>query len=197
MNTEIEAKWLDIDSKKFREKLNEVGATLVHAEVLMRRKNFDYPDKRLMKVGGWIRVRDEGDKITLSYKQLNDRSLHGTQEVEVTVDNFNRTCELLTDIGLEAYTYQETKRESWELSGADITIDTWPWIPTFVEIEGSSEKLVHTVAGKLDLNWERAVHGSVETVYQKHYDFTEEEIDGWSEITFISPPTWLLNKKIL
>ena len=40
------------------------------------------------------------------------------------------------------------------------------------------------------------MHGSVETIYQMHYDFTEEEIDGWESITFIAQPDWLLAKKL-
>lgn len=46
----------------------------------MRRKNYDYPDKKLEKVNGWARLRDEGDKVALSYKQLNDRSVNGMKE---------------------------------------------------------------------------------------------------------------------
>ena len=83
MQTEIEAKWLDIDLAKMRKRLLEVGAKLFAKERLMTRKVYDYPDKRLEKIGGWIRVRNEGDKITLSYKQLNDRTVHGTKEVTV------------------------------------------------------------------------------------------------------------------
>ncbi len=80
MQTEIEAKFLDVDVEALRKKLEEIGATQEHPEIFMKRKVFDYPDSRLEKKGGWIRVRDEGEKITLSYKQLNDRSLHGTKK---------------------------------------------------------------------------------------------------------------------
>jgi len=93
METEIEAKFPDIDVDALRAILKEKGAHLVYPEVLMRRKTFDYPDRRLSKIGGWIRVRDEGNEITLCYKQLNDRTLHGTKEVNVIVDDFDRTCQ--------------------------------------------------------------------------------------------------------
>lgn len=88
METEIEAKFPDIDIETLRANLKRIGAFLEHAEVLMRRKTYDYPDHRLREVGGWIRVRDEGDKVTLSYKQLNDWTLHGTKEINVVVDAF-------------------------------------------------------------------------------------------------------------
>ena len=111
MQTEVEAKFPDIDSKSFREILNKVGAKQEYPEVLMRRRNFDYDDHRLEKNGGWIRVRDEGDKVTLTYKQLNNRTLRGTKEIEVIVNDFDKACNLLTSIGLVSKAYQETKRE--------------------------------------------------------------------------------------
>lgn len=195
MDIEIEAKFPNIDARAVRVKLQALGAKRVHSEILMRRRNFDHPDDRLEKIGGWVRVRDEGAKITLSYKQLNDRTLHGTQEVAVVVDDFEKTCAILIAIGLEAKAYQETKREKWLLGDVEVTIDTWPWIPTFVELEGPSEAAVRKAASELDFDWNRAMHGSVETVYQMHYDFTESEIDHWPSITFIDPPAWLLAKE--
>ena len=195
MKTEIEAKFPGIDPVSLRVKLEEISAERLYPEVLMRRKTFDLPDRRLYKVGGWIRVRDEGDKITLSYKQLNDRTLHGTKEITVLVNDFEETCSLLREIGMEEKSYQETKREAWKHNDVEITIDTWPWVPTFVEIEGPTEELVRTTAKSLGLDWSAAMHGSVETIYQMHYNVTDKEIDSWPSITFIDPPGWLLVRK--
>lgn len=191
MNVELEAKFLDIDVKKLRALLTEKGATLIHPERLMRRKNFDYPDGRLEKIGGWVRVRDEGDKVTLAYKQLVHRGLDGTKEISLTVENFDTITNLLLAIGLENKSYQETKRERWDLDGVEVTIDTWPWIPTFVELECVSEEKLKETAQQLGLDWSIAMHGSVETAYQAYYSVSEEEIDGWENITFIPIPDWL------
>ena len=195
MQTEIEAKFLDIDTEKFKILLKESGATLVHSERLMKRKVFDYPDSRLEKIGGWIRVRDEGDKITFSYKQLVDRTIEGTKEISLVVDNFDKACDLLLAIGLDSRSFQETKRERWDLDGVEITIDTWPWIPTFVELEGVSEDKLKETALKLGLDWSNATHGSVETAYQAYYNVSEEEVDSWESITFVSVPEWLEIKR--
>lgn len=91
MHTELEAKFLDIHPEALLEKLKARGAKQVHEERMMRRKIFDFPDRRLEKTGSWIRVRDEGDKITMSFKQLIDRSLYGTKEMTVTVSDFEET----------------------------------------------------------------------------------------------------------
>ncbi len=194
MNTEIEAKWLAINSADLRRALQQAGAILVFPERLMTRCNFDYPDKRLERIGGWVRVRNEVDKITLSYKQLNDRTVYGTKEVNVVVNDFQSTCKLLEPIGLEQHSFQETMRESWRFGDTEIEIDTWPWIPTFVEIEAKSEGQPFRVAKKLGLSRSEALHSSVEIAYQAVYDMSESEVDGWKEIRFVDTPHWLQKK---
>ena len=195
MHTEVEAKFPNIDPAALREKLRSAGAILEYPEVLMRRRNFDFENRGLEKTGKWIRLRDEGNKVTLTFKQLNDRTLHGTKEVEVIVDDFDKTCELLLAIGLKLKSYQETKREKWKLNGVEITIDTWPWIPTFVEVEATDKASVRKTVELLGFDWNQAMHGSVENIYQMHYDFSDEEIDHWESITFIPEPEWLMVKK--
>lgn len=196
MKTEIEAKFLNIDTDKIRAKLKKVGAILVYPERFMKRKTYDYPDERLKKIGAWIRVRDEGDnKITLSYKQLLDRSLHGTKEITLDVSDFETMCDFLQASGFDCKSYQETKREKWMIGESEITIDTWPWIPVCLEIESPSEDEIHKISDLLCFDWKEAIHGSIENAYQAVYNVTEEEIDSWEEITFIPVPDWLEIKK--
>lgn len=195
MDTEIEATFTNIDSENIRIRLQNLNATCIHSQRLMRRKNFDYPDARLYAVKGWVRLRDEGDKVTLAYKQLMDRTIQGMKEVSVEVHSLEETEKFLKAIGLEEKSYQETKRESWELNGVQIEIDTWPWIPTFLEIEGATEELVKETSVKLGFSWDHALHGSVENVYQEVYDVTEEEIDDLTVITFNDVPQWLEDRR--
>lgn len=195
MQTEIEAKFLNVDHNELRQKLRRAGAKCVQPMRLMRRRNFDHPDGRLEKIGGWVRVRDEGDKITLSYKQLNNRSLHGTMEVNLIIDDFESACHFLESIGLVQKSYQETRRESWEYNESLIELDEWPWIKPFVELECPTEDKIKTAAKQLGLEWSLALHGSVENAYQAEYDLTEAEIDSWPEIKFGPVPKWLEPKR--
>ncbi len=188
METEIEAKFLNIDPEAMRRKLKESGGVLVHPEVLMKRRVFDHPTN---KQGDWFRVRDEGGKITMSYKKVIDRTVHGTKEISLEVLDFDAACAILAAAQLRPKAYQETRRETWNLHGAEVTIDTWPWIPTFIEIEAPSEEQVRNAAAALGLDWNTALHGSVEPAYQQVYEVTEEEIDGWTEIVFGPVPDWL------
>lgn len=168
---------------------------MVQPERIMVRRPYDFPDKRLEKIGGWVRVRKEGDKTTLCYKQLNDRTLHGTKEITVVVDDFDVTCKFLEAIGLVSKSYQETKRESWKLGEVEIELDTWPWVLSFIEIEAPSEEKLRESAAKLNLDFSDALYGSFEPVYQAVYDVTEEEIDSWLEIRFVDIPDWLEIKR--
>ena len=192
MEIEIEAKFLDIDPEAMRKQLRDLGATLVYPEVLMKRKVFDHPTN---KQSDWLRVRDEGDKITMSYKQVVDRTVHGTKEITIEVSNFDDACAILAAAQLRPASYQETRREKWILGNAEVTLDTWPWIPTFVEIEASSEEELKATAQSLGLDWAQALFGSVEPAYQKYYDVTEADVNSWQEIVFSPVPIWLLKQK--
>ena len=197
METEIEGKFLDINVEEIKNKLKSLNAKMTHKERLMNSAIYDYEDKRLGKIGGWIRVRDEGNKVTLSYKQLNDRTLHGTKEVSLTINNFENACLFLESIGLKKKTVEEKKREEWILDEVEISIDTWPWIPTFLEMEGKNEKSLRNVCKKLDLNWDEVIHGSVEAAYQKYFNVTEDEVSNWASFVFTdNVPAWLEEKRI-
>lgn len=194
MQTEIEAKWLDIDKNELRAKLKKIGAELVHPERLMRRSNWDYPDRALARKGGWVRVRDESDKVTLSYKQTTDYSLHGTQEINLIVDDFDTSIQFLKTLGLEQKSYQETRRESWRLGETEIELDTWPWIPPFIEIEAADEASLKRVAEMLELDMGQASHGSVEKAYQAVFDVSTDKLVH-TEILFTHVPDWLEKKR--
>ena len=195
MKPEIEAKFLNVDFDDMRAKLRAAGAECVHAMRFMRRKNFDHADLRLEAIGGWIRVRDEGDKVTLAYKQLDNRDIDGTKEVSVEVSSFDDTVSLLIDAGLRQISYQETRRESWVLDGTQIELDEWPWVRPFMEIEAPDAEALYAAAEKLGLKKQTALHGSVEVMYLQEYDVTEREVDGWPEIVFGPIPRWLEDKR--
>lgn len=196
MKPEIEAKFLQADHEALRARLTEIGAVCRQPMRLMKRKAYDFPDGRLRRDrNGWARVRDEGDKVTMSYKQLNDRGLDGTHEVNVVVDNFAAADDFLQRLGLVAKAYQETKRESWELPGFEIELDIWPWAEPYIEIEGPDEASLKELAMKLGLDWEKVCHGSVEIVYQGEYDVTDEDVNNIPVMRFEDPVPEVLAKR--
>lgn len=65
---------------------------------LMRRVTID--SVGMKSKNAFVRVRDQGDKVTLTYKQFDELSLHGAKENEVSVSDFDETIKLLAAAGL-------------------------------------------------------------------------------------------------
>jgi adenylate cyclase class 2 len=191
MKTEIEAKWLEIDHNEFRSRLKKLGAKQTRPLTQMVRTVFYDAERKMTKIGARVRVRDEGDRITMSYKRTDDATLTGTKEVELVVDDYERAIDFLKQIGMVQKSVEETKRESWELDGAEIDLDEWPWLPPFVEIEAADEKLLVDVVEKLGLDMKNSVSGSVNDIYELYYDVTSDEVNTWSEIKFGEAPKGL------
>jgi len=125
MKIEYEATFTNIDKQDIREKLRKIRGKLIRPEFLQKRIVFNLPREYQIK-GGWIRVRDEGDKITMSLKVVDGAGI-------------------------------ESQKEICLIDGLEITIDEWPFLEPFVEIEGDSEESVKNVAEKLGFNYKDAL----------------------------------------
>jgi adenylate cyclase class 2 len=187
MKTEIEAKFLSVDLDEVRAKLTQLGAKCVKPMRLMRRVTIDGVDMKAKDA--FLRVRDEGDKVTLAYKQFDEASVSGTKEIEVEVENFEDTVHILEQSGLPHGSFQESKRENWELNGVEIMLDEWPWLDPYVEIEADEEGKVKDLAAKLGFNWQDAVFGDVMAAYRVQYPHLKETdtVGNIAEVKFDQP----------
>jgi len=167
MNTEIEAKFINCDHKRIRHSLKELGATLKHPTRLMRRVIIDTPT--MEKKNAHLRIRDEGDKITATYKQFGSKTIDGVKEIEINVSDFETTIALFAAAGLVQSSYQETRRETWQLGEVEVVLDLWPWLNPFIEIEGLDDTSVKEAASMLGFEWKNAVFGGVLEAYRAQY----------------------------
>jgi len=195
MNTEIEAKFTDIDFDEVRKKLTELGATLEQPLRVMKRVVIHTPE--MVKLNAFLRVRDEGHRTTITYKQFDGDTVDGAKEHEIEVSNFEEAVRILTASGLKYDTYQESRRENWRLGNVEIMLDEWPWLNPYLEIEGESEDALKRVASSLELDWSQAVFGGVANVYKKQYPHIGDKgIDvinqKWPVIKFNEPVPDLL-----
>lgn len=194
MQQEIEATFLDVAHEVLRQKLKDSGGTCAQPMYLMKRAIYDYADLRLDKKAAWIRVRQEADRTTMGFKQRQSETLEGMREIEFTVDDYTKACQFLEAIGLAPKATQESKRETWRLDDCEVMLDEWPWIPTFVEVEGPNEQAVRAVAQKLGLDYDTAMFDSNDAIYVKHFDVTRTEIST-VPIVFGPVPEWLEQKR--
>ncbi|MFI0445131.1 class IV adenylate cyclase [Actinomadura sp. 6N118] len=165
MEPEYEARFCDINAQAITDRLKARGAKQTLPRTLMRRIVFKNDD--ITAKGGWLRLRDQGDKVTLTYKQTaaEESAIDSILEAEVAVSDFQQARQLLEAMGFTALRYQENYREEWQLDGVTYDIDTWPDLPTFLEIEGPGEQAVRAAAHELDLDFAAATFGSVDEVY--------------------------------
>ena len=186
MKTEIEVKFCDIDVDATREILARAGAVCEQPMRLMRRVIIE--TDQLAEHNAFVRVRDEGDRTTLTYKQFDETSLTGAKEIEVTVSDFDATVALLEQVDLIHKSFQESRRETWSFDDVEVVIDEWPHLNMYIEIEGASEVSVKRAAKKLGFDWSDAVFGSVTEVYQHQYpEGSSRELVNMPRITFDEP----------
>ncbi|MBR9704543.1 CYTH domain-containing protein [Candidatus Pacearchaeota archaeon] len=166
MEIEYEAMFKDINKDEIRKKLKDVGARLVKPEFLQKREIFKLGDQDINK---WIRLRDEGDKITLTYKELLGNAIDSQKELLIIVNDFQKTSKILEITGLKKIGFQENNREVWMINNVEIMIDSWPFIDPLVEIEGKSEEDVKKTSELLGFDYNKAIFGSVEILYSEKY----------------------------
>lgn len=138
MKTEYEIRILEVDKEEMIAKLETLGAKRIGE---YNQKRYVY-DLKPAENGKWIRLRTNGKNTTLTYKDIVSNTIDGTKEIEIEVDDFETTNELLERIGFKNKGYQENTRIQYLLNEVEIDIDLWPMIPPYMEIEGKSEKEV-------------------------------------------------------
>lgn len=164
MKHEYEAKFLAVDAAELQAKLAALGGTQAIPRTLLTRRIFE---SDALDGTQWIRLRDEGTRATLTLKQVTDAtSIDGTTEIETEVSDLDATAEILRAVGARQVSYQQNYREEWTLGEVAFDFDTWPGLPTFVEIEGPDEASVREAAGRLGLDYAEARFGSVGALYK-------------------------------
>lgn len=187
MQTEYEATFININKDEIREKLKKVGAVLVKPETLHKRVVFKLP-KGHEDMGKFARVRDEQGKITMSFKSTNAggcKDIADQKEICLLVDNFDNAVNFLRAMGCQDLAFQENKREIWQLGSTEITIDEWPFLEPYVEIEGKNEEAVKDVAARLGFDYSKAMFCTAGVIYANRYNIDEENIHDYiSHISF-------------
>jgi adenylate cyclase class 2 len=186
MKHEIEATFLSVNKNSVRAKLKKAGFELKIPEYMMRRKTFDFSIISGRKK--WGRVRQEFDKVTMTIKEIRGSGINDTYEIELVVNDFNTAVSFFEACGIPAKAFQENRREVWIRNKVEVTIDTWPGLNPFVEIEGIDEKIVRKISNDLGFDFEKATFGSIDLVYEKELKIPAKTIIDLPEITFSNPP---------
>lgn len=175
MNTEYEAMFENIDITNTQEKLKNIGAKQVYKRFLQKRTTFNLP---LQNGREWMRIRQEFNKVTMTYKKITGNTIVDQKEVEIVVNDYNESIKLLEAIGCKQKAIQETYRELWQIDDVAITIDEWPFLKPIIEIEGKNENAVRQITQKLGFNWNDAIFDSISFLYAKEYNIDMDKINN-------------------
>ena len=90
----------------------------------------------------------------------------------------NKTLSLpaLKKIGFENRSYQENERISYVLNDIEFDIDSWPMIPTYMEIEGKSEEQVLDMVKHLNIDESKVTTLNCDDIYKKFYNIDISKI---------------------
>jgi adenylate cyclase class 2 len=174
MHKEIEVRFLEIDKELLIKKLTELGAE-DRGEDLLEEIIFYDKDLKWRDENKFVRLRKDKKHTVLSYKHHQTdgkavRNVHDVEEIEFEVADFEKAEVFIEKLNLVAYRHQQKRRHCFVFNEVIIDIDTWPRIPTYVELEGVSEEKIKIVAERIGLDWNNVVFESARAVIEKIYN---------------------------
>ncbi len=175
---EFETKVLNIDENFIISKLKSLKARETE-KYLEKRIIFDIKDENVK----WVRVRQEKDICTMTYKfkELHNKEIGKTEEIEIFVSDFDNAKAILSKLGFYYRTmYQEKYIQKFYIGDIEFSICTWPKLKTFIEIEGKSIEEVEKGLKMLDLTGKDVGDYDVAKLYQE----IGIDMNSYSELSF-------------
>ena len=175
MPIEYEYQFRNYDKSKLIKEMKQLGAKK-KGDYLFRVNVFEHPNKI---DDTYIRVRDEGFRITMTYKYqpLNKFA----DENEIIIDDFDEAITILNNLGCKTKYYYEKIREIWNLDNCEVVFDTIPCNPEIMEIEAVKKRDLTRLIKILDLEKYRSQSYNND-VLKELFGFTIPKLE--KEITF-------------
>lgn len=183
---EIEAKFYVKDLQKIRGRLERAGARLIQSRVLETNVRFDLPGAPLRAEGRVLRLRRDTD-VRLTYKSAstNEDGVLSREEVEFTVEDFEKAKRFLEALGYRKLVYYEKYRTIYTLADTLVMLDELPF-GSFVEIEGRASESIRALASLLELNWEAAIAAGYLTLFDRVRRSRRRSMEDLSFKDFVS-----------
>lgn len=177
MGKEYEFQILDVNVNKMKKKLKEMKGKQVHKNIKLVRSVFKRCNS---KIKGFVRVRYEGKGTTMTVKIYNNEKFPDEYEVSIK-DDFETGKKFLQALNLNMVSYQETYREKWTIpmKGVnEITFDTWPGLPTFMEIDCDNIQTMNKLMKLFDVDKEKIAYGAAGKKYETYYGVPQKKVDN-------------------
>ncbi len=158
-NVEVEVKFLVDDLEAVRRRLVAAGATTGAPRVHERNVRFDTADGALLARQALLRLRQDS-RVRLTYKGLSDQDAGSEakirEEIELTVEEFDRMALIFARLGFGAVQSYEKYRQTFHWRDVEVVLDEMPF-GNFVELEGATDAELKDAAAALGLDWSRRV----------------------------------------
>lgn len=177
---EIETKVLGVNKDEITRKLKMLGAQEIQNTRLIV-DWYSLPGTTSENHPWYLRVRKTTNGNTeISWKSLptivgNTRQ---SQEINIDISDFENGKNFLEAIGLSNYAHQEKDRHSFKLKDWSFDIDTYPSMPTYLEIEGTSFEHVAEAINLLELQNHQSISEGERRLIEEKYGL------NWSNMRF-------------
>ena len=179
-NVEREIKLYFASKNAAHEAVKSVGATPLRSKRLQKDALFDWPDERLRQRQCVLRIRQENEDSTLTFKgPPESASMKVREEIESTAGNSSNLVTILERLGLEVWFRYEKYREEFTFNGVIVAIDETP-VGIFIELEGE-ERVINKIASSLGRSQEDYILDSYRDIFLQE---SNTKGSGTSEMVF-------------
>lgn len=134
---------------------------------LFRVSVFEHP---LKEENSYVRVRDEGFKVTMTVKHNIHKQF--VDEDEVVIDDYDTGIKIFLGLGCKKLYSYEKIREIWTMGNTEVVFDTNPGRVDIMEVESATKKELLLMVKKLSLQ------------DTPHDNFTDKDLYGVFGINF-------------
>lgn len=179
---EIELKFTVIDANALRRSIESLGFTLVTERTFESNTLYDTADRQLRSRKQILRLRNYGDRCTLTHKRQSDEYdadlRYKTRiETESLIEDCSALAEVFHQLGYEPVFRYEKYRTEWDMDHGHLVVDETPigiwaelegapeWIDTMLDRLGIPSELCSTDSyGKLFLRWKDETRSPAENL---------------------------------
>lgn len=179
---EIELKFTVVDTAALRRSIESLGFALVTERMFESNTLYDTADRQLRLRKQILRLRNYGDRCTLTHKRQSSQNDTDTRyktriETESRVEDCAALAEVFHQLGYEPVFRYEKFRTEWELDSGHLVVDetaigNWAelegppeWIDRMLEQLSIPSELCSTDSyGKLFLSWKEETGSPAENL---------------------------------
>ncbi len=120
----------------------------------------------------FLRIRSNSNgkhEVTWKAKSTTEGIIRKHKEINFLIDEPAKLIDLFEKLNLERYAHQEKDRISYKYKDWSFDIDTYPKMPPYMEIEGSSDEQIKEVIQILNLEsnrtWNKGERILIQDIY--------------------------------